>query len=260
MTDRVRNCTRAGVPGGSPSVRLDSALVARGLVATRARAADLVRRGAVVVDGKPAKKAGQLVDMAACLDVDEEANAYVARSGLKLKGALEAFGFDATGRVALDVGASTGGFTQVLLERGAARVFAVDVGHGQLHADVASDPRVVSLEQTDARTLSACEITEPVGAIVADVSFISLKQVLPAALALAACDAWLVALVKPQFEAGRGALGKRGVVREEAVRRAVVDDIAAWIGGQGWRVVGDMASPLPGKEGNIEHLIGAVRV
>lgn len=239
--------------------RLDQLLVDRGLVATRARAADLIRRGAVAVAGVAARKPGQLVANEAALAVDAAANAYVARSGLKLAAALDAFGLDANGRVALDVGASTGGFTQVLLERGVARVYAVDVGHGQLHADVAGDARVVSLESVDVRDLTAREIAEPVGAVVADVSFIGLKQALPVPMALSAADAWLVALVKPQFEAGREALGKRGVVRDEAVRQAAVDDIAAWLTAAGWRIVGSMVSPLPGKEGNIEHLIGAVR-
>lgn len=238
--------------------RLDRLLVTRGLVQSRARAADLIERGAVTVDGHIARKAGLMVGEAAALTVDPAANAYVARSGAKLVAGFDRFGFSVEGRVALDVGASTGGFTQVLLERGARRVYAVEIGHGQLHPAIAADPRIVSLEGVDARTLSAALVPEPVGAIVADVSFICLAQALPAPLALAEPGAWLLALVKPQFEAGRAAIGKRGVVKNEAARAAVVEDVASWLARQGWRVVGSMVSPLPGKEGNIEHIIGAV--
>lgn len=234
-------------------------MVTRGLVRSRARAADLVARGAVTVDGATARKAGLLVDEKTRIAIDAAANAYVARSGAKLAAALDHFGLSATGRVALDIGASTGGFTEVLLERGALLVHAVEIGHGQLDTGIARDHRVRSHEGTDARTLTRELIAEPVAAIVADVSFISLTQALPAALSLATPDAWLVALVKPQFEAGRAAIGKRGVVKDEAVRRAAVDHVADWLARQGWRIIGDMTSPLPGKEGNIEHLIGGVR-
>lgn len=258
---KKREAAPVAVSGESPGgpVRLDAAMVARGLVQTRARAADLVRRGAVLVDGIAARKAGQSVGAGARIDVDAVANQWVARSGAKLAGALDQFGFAVDGLVALDIGASTGGFTEVLLARGAARVYAVDVGSGQLHARIAADSRVVSLEGVDARALSRREVPEPVDVIVADVSFISLKQALPVPLSLTGDRASLVVLVKPQFEAGRAEVGKRGIVREDGVRRAVVDDIAAWITAHGWRVVGDMVSPLPGKEGNIEHLIGAVK-
>ncbi len=258
---KKREAAPVAVSGESPGgpVRLDAAMLARGLVETRARAADLVRRGAVQVDGVAARKAGQVVGAGARIEVDPAANQWVSRSGAKLAAALDVFGFAIDGLVALDVGASTGGFTEVLLARGATRVYAVDVGSGQLHARVAADPRVVSLEGVDARAVSRREVPEPVGVIVADVSFISLKQALPVPLSLTGDRASLVVLVKPQFEAGRAEVGKRGIVREDGVRRAVVDDIAAWIAAQGWRVVGDMVSPLPGKEGNIEHLIGAVK-
>lgn len=239
--------------------RLDQVLVARGLVQSRARAADLIARGAVAVEGRAALKAGQLVDPGCAIAVDAAANAFVARSGAKLAAALAAFGFNAGGRVALDVGASTGGFTQVLVEAGAVRVYAVDVGHDQLHASLRDDARVVCLEGQDARSLTAQEVPEAVGAIVADVSFISLKDALPAALNLAGADCWLVALVKPQFEAGRGATDKRGVVRDDAARQRAVDEIAAFLSAAGWREVGRLVSPLPGKEGNVEWLIGAVR-
>lgn len=240
-------------------LRLDQVLVARGLVQSRARAADLVARGAVRIAGVVASKAGQLIAEDAALAIDEAANAYVARSGAKLAAALDRFGYPASGRVALDIGASTGGFTEVLLQRGIARVYAVEVGREQLHARLRGDDRIVSLEATDARDLTAAVVPDAVGAIVADVSFISLTQALPASLALASPGAWLVALVKPQFEAGRDALGKRGVVKDEAARAAAVARIAGWLTERGWRVDGEIVSPLPGKEGNIEHLIGATR-
>lgn len=239
--------------------RLDQVLVARGIVQSRARAADLIARGAVCVDGRVAGKAGVLVAADARVEVDAEANAYVARSGTKLSAALRAFGFDPTGCVAIDIGASTGGFTQVLLEAGAKMVYAVDVGHDQLHQTLRGDPRVVCLEGVDARTLSREHIDVPVQAIVADVSFVSLKQALPVPLGFASAGTWLVALVKPQFEVGRAAIGKRGIVRDEAAQTMAVDGVVDFLEGEGWRVVGRMCSPLPGKEGNIEWLIGAVR-
>lgn len=239
--------------------RLDHILVTRGLVQSRSRAADLIRRGAVTVDGVAAAKPGQLVDAAARLHVDANANAHVARSGGKLMAALQEFGLDVQGRVALDIGASTGGFTQVLLEAGARRVYAVDIGRDQLHARLRADPRVVSLEGVDARALTRATLAEPVGAIVADVSFVSLRHVLPAPLRLATPGCWLVALVKPQFEVGRSAIGKRGVVRDEAARQRAVADIMQFLEDEGWRILGDLVSPVPGKEGNVEWLVGAIR-
>jgi len=162
------------------------------------------------------------------------------------------------GRVALDVGASTGGFTEVLLARGATKVYAVDVGHGQLHETIKAEPRVVVLERCDARALTREQVPEPIQAIVADVSFISLKKALPAALALAVPGAWLVALVKPQFEAGREAIGKGGIVRDPLVREAAAAQVASWVGSQaGWHVTGIVASPIEGGSGNQEYLLGA---
>ncbi|MDX2288992.1 MAG: TlyA family RNA methyltransferase [Hyphomicrobiaceae bacterium] len=239
--------------------RLDHLLVTRGLVASRARAADLIARGAVLVDGAVAGKAGQLVEATAALVVDADANAYVARSGLKLKAALDTFGLEARGRVALDVGASTGGFTQVLLEAGAERVYAVDVGHGQLHDSLRADHRVVSLERTDARSLDRQAIPEPVTAVAADVSFVSLKDVLAAPLSLAGPGAWLVALVKPQFEVGRTAVSRRGLVRDGELAVAAVAAVSGFLAGLGWTEFARAPSPLPGKEGNIEWLLGARR-
>lgn len=238
-------------------LRLDKLLLERGLVPSRARARDLILRGAVTVAGSVERKPGAGVAPDAPIALSEPAD-YVSRGGLKLAAALDAFGFDPAGRTALDVGASTGGFTEVLLERGAAHVYAVDVGHGQLHPRLREDRRVTALEGQDARALSAREIGEPVSAIVADVSFISLEKALPAALGLAAPGAWLVALVKPQFEAGREAIGKGGIVRDAALRDAQGEKVAAWLGTlAGWEVVGVIPSPIEGGSGNQEFLLGA---
>jgi 23S rRNA (cytidine1920-2'-O)/16S rRNA (cytidine1409-2'-O)-methyltransferase len=238
--------------------RLDTLLVDSGLAATRARAADLVRRGAVHVGGALAAKPGQLVAPDAALAVSPGAASYVSRGGLKLEAALNAFALDPRGRVALDVGASTGGFTEVLLARGATTVYAVDVGRGQLHEKFERDPRVIALEATDARTLDRSVIPKPVAAIVADVSFISLTLALPTALALAASGAWLVALVKPQFEAGREAVGKGGVVRKEEDRQRAVARVRDFIEAQpGWTVLGVIPSPIEGGSGNREFLLAA---
>jgi 23S rRNA (cytidine1920-2'-O)/16S rRNA (cytidine1409-2'-O)-methyltransferase len=237
--------------------RLDKLLVDSGLAATRSRAADLVRRGAVSVAGVQALKPGALVRADAALVVSPRASPYVSRGGLKLAAALNAFGFEAEGRVALDLGASTGGFTDVLLNRGAAKVYAVDVGRDQFHASLRADPRVVVLEATDARSLDASLVKELIGAIVVDVSFISLTLVLPPAFRLAALDAWLVALVKPQFEAGRAAVGKGGVVRDAAKRKEAVAKIRQFIEEEGWTVISEIVSPISGRGGNEEFLIGA---
>ena len=241
-------------------VRLDLALVAQGLAASRSRARDLIARGLVAVEGRRCDKPAQMVAADALLRIEGEDAGLVSRGGVKLRTALETFGFDPEGRVALDVGASTGGFTQALLAAGANRVYAVDVGHGQLHASLAADPRVVSLEGTDARAVSSALIPEPPSALVADVSFISLLKALPAALALAAPDAWLIALVKPQFEVGPAHVGKGGIVRDAAARAAAAAAVSDWVGGQpGWRVTGLTPSPITGGSGNVEYLLGAVR-
>jgi 23S rRNA (cytidine1920-2'-O)/16S rRNA (cytidine1409-2'-O)-methyltransferase len=239
-------------------MRLDRILVDKGLAATRSRAADLIRLGAVSVEGVTALKPGALLDPGASLSVDAEASPFVSRGGVKLAAALDAFRLDPKGLIALDIGASTGGFTEVLLERGAARVYAVDVGHGQLHAKLREDPRVVALEATDARSLDAGTVEGQVGAIVADVSFISLTKALPAALKLAAPGAWLVALVKPQFEVGREGVGKGGIVRDAKARARAVAEVRAFIDATpGWKVFAEMLSPIPGGSGNEEVLIGA---
>lgn len=258
---RIENTLTSDTFGPNPpkASRLDIALVARGLVGSRARARDLIARGLVAVDGIPAVKPAMAVGPANEIALTTDANRYVSRSALKLLAALSQFGFSAESIAALDIGASTGGFTQVLIEHGAARVFAVDVGHGQLDAALREDPRVVVLERTDARALTPERLNAAtIGAVVADVSFISLTKVLPIPLALAALDAWLVALIKPQFEAGRAAVGKGGIVRDRAARQQAVDHVRDWVVAQpGWTLSGIIPSPITGGSGNEEFLIGA---
>jgi 23S rRNA (cytidine1920-2'-O)/16S rRNA (cytidine1409-2'-O)-methyltransferase len=240
--------------------RLDVALVERGLAPTRSRARDAILRGTVTINGRAAVRPSTAVDANAEISVVDPARSYVSRAALKLAAALDAFGLSPAGRIALDIGASTGGFTQVLLERGARRVHAVDVGHGQLHPLLHADPRVVSREGLNVRDLTAADIAEPVEAIVADVSFISLRLVLPPALALAAPGAWGVFLVKPQFEVGREGVGRGGVVRDPLVAERAANAIAAWLQpDMGWDVVGLVPSPILGGEGNREFLLGARR-
>ncbi len=241
--------------------RLDQLLVDRGLVESRTRAQALVMAGLVFSGERRLDKAGQQVAEDMALEVRGQDHPWVSRGGLKLAHALQAFAIDPAGAVAVDVGASTGGFTDVLLTHGAARVYAVDVGHGQLAWKLRSDPRVIVLEKTNARHLTAGEVPEPVDMVVCDASFISLKTVLPAALALARPGARLVALIKPQFEAGRGQVGQGGVVRDPAVHEAVCADVRGWLDGMPqWRVDGLTASPITGPEGNVEFLIAATRL
>lgn len=247
-------------PSDAPTRRLDLALVARGLVATRAKARDLIARGEVRIDGEVVRKPAIAVRGGQVIAVSAEAAAQVSRGAVKLAAALDHFGFDPAGRIALDVGASTGGFTQVLLERGARRVYAVDVGKGQLHPLLAEDPRVVAREECDARSLDRTLVPEPIDAIVADASFISLRKVLPPALALAAPGCWLVALVKPQFEVGREGVGKGGIVRDPALREQALANVRQWLTEQtGWIVIEHMPSPIEGGAGNVEFLLAAVR-
>lgn len=241
--------------------RLDQILVRRGLYESRSRARDAIARGAVLVDGKAVAKPGALVSEAAEITLADPARAYVSRAALKLIAGLDRFGFDPSGRVALDVGASTGGFTQVLLERGAAHVLAVDVGHDQLHASLEDDARVSNLEGLNARDLARAHLGgREIGAVVSDVSFISLKLALPPALALAASGAFAVLLVKPQFEAGRAGIGKGGLLKDPAQGPVIADDLAGWLDQQpGWSAVGPVASPIEGQDGNHEFLIGGVK-
>ncbi len=235
--------------------RIDRLLVERGLFESRAKAQAAIEAGLVLADDVPVRKASEEIAVDATLHASA-AHPYVSRGGVKLAAALDRFGFDPKGHVCLDVGASTGGFTQVLLERGAKCVYAVDVGRAQLHQSLRARPEVVSLEETDIRTLSLPD--EPPDLVVADVSFISLKLVLPAALALAKLPAQLVALIKPQFEAGRAQL-KRGIVRDPAVHAAVCEDISAFVATLGWRVLGVVPSPIDGGDGNAEFLLGAAK-
>ncbi|MEM8838470.1 MAG: TlyA family RNA methyltransferase [Pseudomonadota bacterium] len=240
--------------------RLDQAMVNRGLAESRSRAADQISRGRVLVDGAPAKKAAQKVQPASEIVVDDPAQHYVSRAALKLIAALDHFGFDPAGLHVLDVGASTGGFTQVLLERGARHVTALDVGHGQLHSSLSNDSQVTNLEGFNARDLKREDLAYPIEALVTDVSFISLTVALPAALGLAKPDAFAALLVKPQFEVGRKALGKGGIVRNEADARNAADRICDWLNNQpGWDVKGLIPSPIRGGDGNLEYLAGAVK-
>ena len=237
--------------------RADRLLVERGLFESRAKAQAAIEAGLVRADERQVRKASEAIAIDASLQASA-AHPYVSRGGLKLAAALDHFELDPSGRICLDVGASTGGFTQVLLERGAAQVYAVDVGNGQLHQNLRARPEVVSLEDTDIRKVSPALFGAPPDFVTADVSFISLKLVLPAALALTKTPAHLVALIKPQFEAGRAAL-KRGIVRDAGVHAAVCEDISAFVASIGWRVLGIIPSPITGGDGNAEFLLGATK-
>jgi 23S rRNA (cytidine1920-2'-O)/16S rRNA (cytidine1409-2'-O)-methyltransferase len=238
--------------------RLDALLVDRGLVETRSRAQALIMAGLVWSGDRRLDKPGILLLPASPIEVKGRDHPWVSRGGLKLVRALDHFSIDPTGGVALDIGASTGGFTDVLLARGAGRIYAVDVGYGQLAAKLRENSRVVLLERVNARNLTRAQVPESVDLIVCDASFIGLEVVLPAPLALAAESARLVALIKPQFEVGKGKVGKGGVVRDPALRHAVCDRIVAWLSAQaGWRVEGLIESPILGADGNQEFLVYA---
>ncbi len=240
--------------------RADKLLVDRGLAPTRARGQAMILAGQVYTGTKRIDKAGDLIAGDADLNIKGADHPWVSRGGLKLVHGLDHFGLDPTGRIAIDVGASTGGFTDVLLTRGAAKVYAVDVGHGQLAWKLRNDPRVVVLERTNARNLDRAQIREPANVVVCDASFIGLETVLPAALALTAPGAWAVALIKPQFEVGPNRVGKGGVVRDPILHQEVCDRIVSWFGDQaGWTVLGVVESPILGPEGNREFLIAARR-
>lgn len=239
-------------------LRADQLLVARGLVDSRTRAQALIMAGTVFSGERKIAKAGDMLAGDAPLEVRGKDHPWVSRGGIKLDHGLTHFGFDVIGAVALDVGSSTGGFTDVLLSRGAARVYAVDVGTNQLAWKLRQDPRVVVHEQTNARQLTDEIVPEPVDIIVCDASFIGLAKVLEAPVRLAEPGAKLVALVKPQFEAGRAEVGKGGVVRDPAVHERVCAEASEWIASRGWRVLGVTESPITGPEGNVEFLLGAV--
>ncbi|WP_027164652.1 TlyA family RNA methyltransferase [Mesorhizobium sp. WSM3224] len=241
--------------------RLDELLVGRGLFASRSRARDAIERGTVTVDGIVARKPGQPVVPDCLIAIDDPAQAYVSRAALKLIAGLDRFGLDPSGSVALDIGASTGGFTQVLLNRGATHVTAIDVGHGQIHPDIAGDRRVTVIEGLNARDLTAADLGGGIpGFLVCDVSFISLKLALPPALELAGEGAKAILLVKPQFEAGREAIGKGGLLKEPGDAGRIAESLHDWLAGvPGWRVLGLHPSPIEGSDGNREFLLAAMK-
>lgn len=240
--------------------RADQLLVDKGLVANRTRAQALIMAGLAYVGDRRVLKSGDQLPEDARLSLKGQDHPWVSRGGLKLVHALERFGLSPKGRTAIDVGASTGGFTDVLLSHGAKRVYAVDVGHGQLAWKLRSDARVVIMEKTNARSLTSGQIPEPASVVVCDASFIGLRTVLPAALSLTTPDAWAVALIKPQFEAGRADIGAKGVVRDPAVHQRVCDDIHHWLDTlPDWQVMGIERSPITGPEGNVEFLIAATK-
>jgi 23S rRNA (cytidine1920-2'-O)/16S rRNA (cytidine1409-2'-O)-methyltransferase len=238
-------------------LRADQLLVDRGLAESRAKAQALILAGLVFSGERKIDKAGQALPADAPLEVRGKDHPWVSRGGIKLAHGLEHFGWDVTGAVALDVGSSTGGFTDVLLQRGARRVFAVDVGTNQLAWKLRQDPRVVVHEQTNARYLTNAVVTEPVDLVVCDASFISLTKVLDKAIDFAKPDGRLIALIKPQFEAEREEIGKGGVVRDATVHERVCRSVADWLVERGWIVAGVTPSPITGPEGNVEFLIGA---
>lgn len=241
--------------------RLDVALVERGDFDSRARAQAAIKASMVTVDGNVETKPSRSIPESAQIKVIGAAHSYVSRGGLKLEAALDAFNIDPSGKVCLDLGASTGGFSDVLCRHGAEKIYAVDVGRGQLHADLLHNPRIINLEKTHARDLSVALISDPIDLIVCDVSFISLKKALPVPMALGRPSAHLIALVKPQFEVGQENIGKGGIVRpgrENA--EGVAEDIAQWVNArQGWRFLEFVESPITGGDGNREFLLAASR-
>ena len=240
-------------------IRADQLLVDRGLAESKTRAQALVMAGLVFVDTRKVDKPGQALPVDAPIEVRGRDHPWVSRGGIKLAHGLDHVGWDVTGAVAIDVGSSTGGFTDVLLTRGAARVYAVDSGTNQLAWKLRQDPRVIVHEQTSARILTDTHIPEPVDLIVCDASFIGLSKVLERPMTFARAGARLLALIKPQFEAGRDEVGKGGVVRDPAVHARVCDDVVAWLEASGWSVAGVTESPITGPEGNIEFLVAASR-
>jgi len=240
-------------------VRVDQLLVERGLVESRARAQALILAGLVYAGEAKVAKAGQTVPADAALDVRGRDHPWVSRGGIKLAHAIAHFALDPRGVTAMDIGSSTGGFTDVLLQNGADHVFAVDSGTNQLAWKLRQDPRVTVLEQTSARVLTPAHIDRPASWVVCDASFIALRKVLEVPLALAARPTRLVALIKPQFEVGRAEVGKGGVVRDPALHARVCAEVRAWLEGEGWEVEGIVESPITGPEGNVEFLIAAFR-
>ncbi|MCA1366689.1 TlyA family RNA methyltransferase [Bradyrhizobium sp. BRP14] len=238
-------------------IRLDQLLLNKGLVASRARARDAIQRGTVKVDGRTVTKPAASFAEDVTIAIDDPAQAYVSRAALKLAAALDHFGFDPAGETCLDIGASTGGFTEVLLKRGAAHVVAIDVGHGQMHPRIAEDPRVTNIEGLNARSLAPDDIgNRAITLIVSDVSFISLKLALPPALALAEAGVRAILLVKPQFEAGRDAISKAGLLKDPESAPAVATELERWlVEDMGWQSLGLVPSPIAGGDGNREFLL-----
>jgi 23S rRNA (cytidine1920-2'-O)/16S rRNA (cytidine1409-2'-O)-methyltransferase len=234
--------------------RLDQVLLDQGLAATRERARALILAGQVLVDGQPVTKAGTAIAADATVQLLAPDHPYVGRGGLKLAHALDTFGISVQGRECLDIGASTGGFTDVLLQRGAPRVVALDVGHGQIDWTIRRDPRVVVVEGFNARYLTPADLPAPVGLVAIDVSFISLRHILPVVPPLLAPGADVVALVKPQFEAGRAEV-RKGVIHDPAVQARVLDEVAAAAAGVGLTPAGSTPSPITGQKGNVEFLL-----
>ena len=240
-------------------IRADQMLVDRGLVESRTRAQALIMAGLVFAGTKKVDKPGQTIADDVILDVRGRDHPWVSRGGIKLAHGLAHFGWDVTDAVAIDVGSSTGGFTDVLLKNGAARVYAVDSGTNQLAWKLRQDDRVIVHEQTSARILTAAHIPEHVDLIVCDASFIALSKVLPVPMGFAKDEARLVALIKPQFEAERHEVGKKGVIRDAAIHARVCEEVRAWMERSGWRVVDTVESPITGPEGNVEFLIAAIK-
>ncbi len=247
------------MPAKSSKQRLDTLIVERGLAESRARAQALILAGKVLVDERRAEKPAALVSRDADIRMKGELHPFVSRGGLKLQKALEHFQLSVEGKVCADIGASTGGFTDCLLQRGAAKVYAVDVGYGQLHHKLRTDPRVVVRERINARFLTERELPEPLDLLTFDVSFISLRQVLPAALRRLKPGGVVVALIKPQFEVGRGQVGRGGVVRDPVARAAAIRAIGEFAAQQGLEVLGVIDAPIPGPSGNLEALLAAVQ-
>ena len=257
---RIRLASEAMNTPSADDLRADTFLVRNGYAKSRTEAQSAIRSGRLKVNGELITKPSRVLDPDAAIEYVPP-HPYVSRGALKLIAALDHFELSPKGLVCLDVGASTGGFTEVLLERGAVKVYAVDVGHQQMHPRVKRDERVVARDGVNARALSRTEVPDRPMAVVVDVSFIGLKLALPAALSLAAPGAWLVALVKPQFEVGRFQVGKGGIVKDGQAREAALNDIAAWVGEQaGWVVSGRMESPIEGGDGNREYLLAAKKV
>lgn len=240
------------------TIRLDQLLLNAGLVASRSRARDAISRGTVKVNGRVVTKPSSTFPASAVIEIDDPAQAYVSRAALKLKAALDEFGLDPAGLDCLDIGASTGGFTDILLERGASHVIAVDVGHDQLHPRLRADERITNYEGLNARVLEEDHLEgRAIGAVVSDVSFISLKLALPPALTMAEPGAFCVLLVKPQFEAGREAISKAGLLKEPESAPAVAAELERWlVEDMGWQSLGLVPSPITGGDGNVEFLLG----